>query len=48
MRILFFIFRYLKTKCRNFQILRPNRAWDLCKPLKLMFAILGLPLASAF
>ena len=40
MGILFFIFRYLKTKRRNFQILRPNSAWE--------FAILGLPLVSAF
>ena len=37
--------------CGNFQwvfFLRPNPAWNLCKPLKLMFATLVLPLASVF
>ena len=28
--------------------LRPNPAWNLCKPLKLMLATLVLPLASVF
>ena len=44
MRILFFIFRYFKTKRKfSMRFLRPDPAWNSCKLLKLMFIALVIP-----
>ena len=49
MRILFFIFRYFKTKRKfSMRFLRPDPAWNSCKLLKLMFIALVIPVASVF